>query len=363
MVGMRQFSRRQLPAFVFALVASAGCGDDTRLGLGGEPPPNNFDCIIPIEEISSAALRDAIPALTNPAMVSFSDPGAAYLVDDDRVISLEINNFRVAVPLNVLWWHEIVNLDVGLVQLAVTHCPLTGSSLVFDRRPLGGVEFGVSGLLWQTNLMMYDRVNEDSLWPQLARGARCGPKTGQELTMLPAIEMRWGEYKQTFPGALVLLGELFGVDVEYQRYPYGPDYRSYFNPQGVPDGTDASRPPKERVLGIPTAEGGIAFPFNELEALGSHAVVDVPEEEMVVFWHGGAEAAMAFSHVLDGQDLSFRVSEDGITDEGTGSLWQINGEAVDGPLKGRRLDPVAEAHVSYWFGWSAFNPSTTIWSR
>ena len=211
--------------------------------------------------------------------------------------------------------------------------------------------------------MMYDRVNEDSLWPQLARGARCGPKTGQELTMLPAIEMRWDEYKQLFPSALVLLGELFGVDVEYTRYPYGPDYRSDFNPQGVPDGLDESRPPKERVLGVPTAEGGIAFPFNDLKTLGSHAVVDVPEEEMVVFWHGGAEAAMAFSHVLDGQHLTFRVSEEGITDEGTGSLWRIDGEAVEGPLKGRRLTPVAEAHVSYWFGWVAFNPATTIWSR
>ncbi len=181
--------------------------------------------------------------------------------------------------------------------------------------------------------------------------------------MLPAIEMRWDEYKQLFPGALVLLGELFGVDVEYQRYPYGPDYRSDFNPQGVPDGLDESRPPKERVLGVPTAEGGIAFPFNDLETLGSHAVVDVPEEEMVVFWSGGAEAAMAFSHVLDGQRLTFRVSQEGIRDDGTGSLWQINGEAVDGPLKGRRLAPVAEAHVSYWFGWVAFNPATTIWSR
>ena len=154
---MRQFSRRQLPAFVLALVVSAGCGDDTRLGLGGEPPPSNFDCIIPVEEISSAALRDAIPALTDPEMVPLEDPRAAYLLDHDRVISLELNNFRVAVPLNVLWWHEIVNMAIGVAAVAVTHCPLTGSSLVFDRSQLGGVEFGVSGLLWHTNLMMYDR--------------------------------------------------------------------------------------------------------------------------------------------------------------------------------------------------------------
>ena len=360
---MGQFSRRQLPAFVLALVASAGCGDDIVLGLGGEPPPNNFDCIIPVDLISSAAVRDAIPALTDPEMVPFEDPRAAYLLDHDRVISLELNNFRVAVPLNVLWWHEIVNLTIGAASVAVTHCPLTGSSLVFDRGPLGGVELGVSGLLYQTNLMMYDRVDEDSLWPQLARGARCGPKTGQALKMLPAVEMRWDQYKQLFPGALVLLGEEGGVDREYQRYPYGPDYRSDHNLQGVQEGIDERRLPKERVLGVPTASGGIAFPFHEFEALGSHAVVDLPENEMVVFWSGGAEAAMAFRHILDGQRLTFRVSQEGIRDEGTGSLWQIDGEAVDGPLKGRRLVPVADAHVSYWFGWVAFNPSTTIWSR
>ena len=362
---MTDFLRPGLRTVVFATVVFAGCGDRDILGFRGELPTLNYECSIPEEEIYAGALRDAIPALVDPTFVSNSDPRTAYLLDDDRVVSVDVNNFRFAVPLNVLWWHEIVNLSIGREQLAVTHCPLTGSSLVFDRGLVGGAEFGVSGLLYQTNLVMYERVSGESLWPQMERGARCGPATGTQLEMVPAIEMRWGEYQQLYPNGLVVIGagddDEDSPDRDYSVYPYGPDYRTRENIGSVPVDYDTRRPPKERVLGIPTPSGGLAVPFGELEALGSASVLDLPEENSVVFWDGEAEAAMAYSSILLGQRLTFQVSKEGVTDLETGSRWQIDGEAVEGPLQGSRLTPVSEAYIAYWFAWAAFNPATEVW--
>lgn len=168
--------------FVFA------CADMTTgpRAAGGSDAITPSACSIPTSQIFNGGPgKDGIPALTDPPRVRAglqADLAAiSYLRGDDRIIGLDIGGEAVAVPLNLLWWHEIVNLRVGGRPLAVSHCPLTGSSMVFDREPLHGTEFGVSGLLYRTNLIMYDRVGEESLWPQMSRGARCGPRTGTGL--------------------------------------------------------------------------------------------------------------------------------------------------------------------------------------
>jgi len=269
----------------------------------------------------------------------------------------------LAIPLNILWWHEIVNIQVGLTSLAVTHCPLTGSSLAFDRSSVGGAEFGVSGLLYKNNLMMFDRQAGESLWPQMARAARCGSKDGQTLEMYPIIEMRWRDWRTLYPNTEVIL-DATGWDRDYQRYPYG-DYDRLSNEQLLfPQGPlDDRREPKERVLGIPDGEGGVGLPFGELDGLGEAVVVPIEQagREMVVFFNRSAQAAMAYHPVLDGDVLTFRVEGDRILDEQTNSVWTVDGLAVEGPLFGRRLSAIPEAHVAYWFAWAAFHPDTELW--
>ena len=248
----------------------------------------------------------------------------------------------------------------------VTHCPLTGSSLVFDRRSLDDVALGVSGLLYQNNLIMYDRTTGESLWPQMLREARCGPGTGTKLAMVPAIEMRWDAFRTLHPEGRVLSDSQGFSSRNYRSYPYG-SYAHPANPTLLfPLGSsiDARRPPKERVLGIPVGTGGIAFPFGALDKFGSTAVVDagLAGSAVVVFWNGEAQAAMAYRPSLDGEPLTFRATPDGILDDETGSVWRITGEAVAGPLTGRRLTPVAEAYVAYWFAWAAFHPEASLWT-
>jgi hypothetical protein len=277
-------------------------------------------------------------------------------------VGVLIDGDPYAVPLNIFWWHEIVNLEVGGESLSITHCPLTGSSLVFDRGPQDGVEFGVSGLLYQNNLIMYDRRDPESLWPQMLQGARCGHRDGTQLTMYSAVEMSWGGWQLLFPTTTVASSNT-GWDRDYTRYPYG-NYDAPTN-AGVlfPQDVDRTRPPKERGLGIPIGTGGVVFPYGELDDAGSvtAAQVQLEGDGYVVFWLRSVQGAMAFRAEAGTQPLTFEVVDDRIVDLETGSTWQADGRAVAGPMAGARLEPVADSFVAFWFAWPAFYPDVQIW--
>ena len=135
---------------ILAALGLSACG-----GGGGIGDDMTALCQELQEGLISGAARDGIPALTDPTLVPVGDAKTDYLLGTDRVIGLEVAGEYIAIPHNILWWHEIVNLnDVGL---AVTYCPLTGSSMVFDRAAAEGAELGTSGLLFKNNLVMYDR--------------------------------------------------------------------------------------------------------------------------------------------------------------------------------------------------------------
>lgn len=334
------------------------------------PLPEESFCSIPQEFIISGGVgRDGIPALVNPAMVPSNHAEATYLGEADRVLGIEADGQFIAVPHNILWWHEIVNFDDLGSPFAVTYCPLTGSSMVFDRSSIEGVDLGVSGLLFHNNLMMFNRRRDgtqESLFPQMLRGARCGPLDGQALELLPSIEMRWRAWKDLHPETLVVSGfQPRGRD--YESYPYA-DYEETENAQTLfpnPE-IDTRRPPKERVLGIPRDHGhGMAYPFIVLESRGDVVVVhdDVQgSQPVVVFWSTRAQAAVAYEPAANGQDLTFEVRDGGFFDVQTGSRWTLEGRAVYGPLDGAALEPVADAYVAFWFAWATFHPNTDVLS-
>ena len=371
MAGATESSSRRLGGWLLlalVVVGLTGCSDAARSLLtgAGTDEVGDLDCSIDENQVLPGGVgRDGIPALTDPLMVPPDAGGAEYLADDARVIGFGVNGQWYAVPLNIMWWHEVVNLNLGMLQLAVTHCPLTGSSLAFDRRPADGAEFGVSGLLYLNNLIMYDRNDRESLWPQMLRGARCGPKDGTALPMIGVIEMRWDRWRALHPNTVVV-AEGTGYPRDYNSYPYGSydDIDSPITLFPMPDGIDERRPPKERILGVPDGSGGVAYPFGLLDEQGAVAVVQdqtVGDESFVVIWSRAGRSAMAFQPAAGGQPLTLEVVNDTIRDQETGSVWTEDGRAVSGPLVGEHLPMVDSAFVAFWFAWAGFYPETEIW--
>jgi hypothetical protein len=170
------------------------------------------------ELLSGGPPRDGIPSIDDPTFVS---PGEAaeWLADNEPVIALEIDGDARAYPLQILTWHEIVNDTVGGVPVIVTFCPLCNSALTFDRR-LGGevYEFGTSGLLRNSDLVMYDRTSE-SLWQQLTGEAIVGDLVGETLDFLPSSLVGFGDFRETFPEGIVLSKDT-GFGRNYGRNPY-----------------------------------------------------------------------------------------------------------------------------------------------
>ncbi len=332
-------------------------------GAVPEPPSGTFSCSIPTSQIFDGGVgKDGIPALTNPLLVPADDPGAGYLRPADRVVGVRLGDLVVAVPHNILWWHEIVNLDAPGVQVAVTYCPLTGSSLTFDRASVGGAELGVSGLLFNNNLMMYDRRENETLWPQMLRRGACGPATGRALDMFPSTEMTWSGWQELHPETLVISRET-GIPRPYERYPYG-DYEVADNAGTLfpMPAIDRRLPPKERVVGIlKGGDGGDAYSFSSLSGAPFRAIpTRIQGRPAVLLWDTSARGGAVYFAELDGAEITIEVRDGTFVDRGTGSVWGLDGTARSGGLSGRTLEQHAETFVAFWFAWAHFNPETAI---
>ena len=312
-----------------------------------------------------------------------NSPFVDFLLPTDRVIGLEIDGEYLAVPHNILWWHEIANFDD--LGLAVTYCPLTGSSMVFHRGNAEDAQFAVSGLLFKNNLVMFDRNvllsddngkgirRDETLWPQMLAGGFCGPLEGRGLAMYPSIEIEWEDWVALHPDTRVVSNQT-GFGQNYQLYPYG-SYERLDNTQtlDVISDPDERRPAKERVLGMLSRSGrGVAFPFGALRdaAVDGLTVVhtalgdDLGQgdvDPVVVFWDSEAASAMAFNPSIPTRDLTFEVRNDAFVDVETGSLWSIDGRALSGPLEGEQLLSIADAYVSFWFAFSEMFPNPVLW--
>jgi hypothetical protein len=330
--------------------------------------------IVPYSEIlSGGPPKDGIPALNDPRLVSVSEADA-WLKPVEPVILVQVGDEARAYPIQILIWHEIANDTVGGEPLIVTFCPLCNTAIAFKRTANGQVlDFGTTGRLRYSNLIMYDRQTE-SWWQQATGQAIAGELTGTQLEFYPAAILSWQDFKTTYPHGQVLSQET-GYLRDYGSNPYlGYDdvNKPPFLYQGpvIPD----QLPPVARVLTIDLDGEVVAYPYEVLEQLG--AVNDtVGNEEILVIWQAGTVspldgaqtaggrdvgAAAAFSRTVNGQTLMF-VTEDGIIkDKETHSTWNVLGLATSGALAGTQLQPVVAVN-HFWFSWAAFKPETRIY--
>lgn len=199
------------------------------------------------EIISGGPPKDGIPSIDKPRFVPVAKEAA--LSGRDPVLSLTIGKQTRAYPLRVLIWHEIVNDVVGGVPVAVTYCPLCNSGVIFDRRLNGRVlEFGTTGKLRNSDLVMYDRQSE-SWWQQFTGEAIVGELTGETLKKLPARLESFADFKARAGAGAEVLQPPAATGRSYGRNPYtGYDSASkpFLYSGSMPDGIE----PLARVVAV-----------------------------------------------------------------------------------------------------------------
>ncbi len=277
--------------------------------------------IIPRNEIlPGGPPKDGIPALTNPAVIGPQE--AAYLHPADRVAGVVVGQHSRAYPLKILNYHEIVNDRLGGIPIAVTYCPLCDSVVVFDRRIDGKVlEFGVSGLLYNSNVLMYDRGGRpESLWSQLAAQGVSGPAARKGLAPLPVELTSWQDWRTRHPDTSVL-SDRTGHARNYQVNPY----QAYFAQRNLmfPARPTSNRlPVNTAVLGVWSGGTARAYPLSAFDPQGQTL-----EQEL-----GGKR----FTLVYDGQHKALRVAS---ADENLHWMY------------------------AFWFAWYAFRPHTEVYQK
>lgn len=321
------------------------------------------NCSIDTDHLREGAERGSIVALSNPKAVGPESEAVSDLRDDDRVIALLGADPPLAVPRKLLNQHEIVNLEWNDRSVAITHCPLTVSSLAFDRSVVDGAKFGVSGLLFHNNLVMFDKREDQSLWPQMSRRATCGSSAGTSMEMVPVLDLRWEHWRTLHPDTRVLPVRVSGQNTRSVARnaprPRTGTSTGQHRKQSTPSGLVLGLPGRGQIRGDEGPKvnsGGIAFPFRRLATDTGARVVRV-SSGTVLFWSQDARTAMVYE-----SSSRFLVDGGQILDEDTGSVWTIEGRAVEGPRKGDQLRPVSSAYVALWSAWSNFNPETNVWA-
>jgi hypothetical protein len=329
---------------------------------------------VPLAEIvSGGPPKDGIPAIDVPRFQTVSQ-AAAWLGDREPVVVVEIGDDVRAYPLQILIWHEIVNDEVGGTPVAVTYCPLCNTALAFDRRLDGRVlDFGTTGRLRHSDLVMYDRQTE-SWWQQATGEGIVGTYAGRQLRFIAAPILSWREFTVTYPAGRVLSRDT-GHDRPYGRNPY-ERYDTRRSPIagffGAP--LDDRLPAMERVVAIDLEAGTVAYAFS---LVAKRRVVHdaVGARPVVIVWAPGTASALdagiirdgrdigataVFDRRLDGRLLTFEPAGDGrVRDRETGSVWVLSGRAVEGPLAGSRLVPVPHGN-HFWFAWATFRPDARL---
>ena len=234
------------------------------------------------------------------------------------------------------------------------------------------LDFGTTGLLRFSNLIMYDRQTE-SWWQEFGGEAIVGELTGKKLDQLYLGIVSWQEFKAAFPDGRVLSRDTgnpapYGLN-PYQRYDTGVPY--------FYEGAEYPRlPPMERVVGVLVGEESLTVPFSVLER---EPVVHyrLGGQDLVVFFKKGTASSLDHEYIqlgrdvgatgvfdpqLGGQNLSFTAVGNEILDDQTGSTWNLFGHATSGPLQGQALRPIPHRGSQLWFSWVVYRPDTVVYS-
>ena len=345
--------------------------------LASPASSGGFDQFADIGELAEHLLsggppRDGIPAMTDPQIVEPDQ--VTYVNPDDLVLGVVINGVARAYPHNLGWWHEIINDEVGGEYISATFCPLTGTGQVFKATGDGGerIEFGVSGMLINSNLVMYDRRDNQTLYPQMIYTGIAGPRKEETLELWPVVETTWAMWQRMYPETGVAQAatglERYSANQQaayslrrYGTYPYGP-YRTdhtYLIARPTTAEPDFTfNKVKDLVLGLCINEEVRSYAHLEMPD-GAVINDELGGEGILIVYDAGSHTALPYYRTVGGEPLTFyAVEPEGdlpieMRDVETGTRWDMRGVAVAGKLAGRRLDQVP-AYNSFWFAWDTY---------
>jgi hypothetical protein len=387
------YSRRSLLACCAAgagLLAGCGYRADAGVNEAGRDPMasptaspeqrtvNGVEVPVPRSELQRGAAKDAIAAIVDPvfgedwsgiSMEVNTNVGTYIskprLSADEPVIGVARAGEARAYPLRLLNWHEVVNDEFG-GPLLVTYCPLCGSAMTAVRRAAGEeTVFGVSGLLYRNDLVMYDRAT-DSLWSQIIATAIRGELTGETLQLVPSTLTTWGEWQETYPDTVVLrpppdsgtIGD--AGPANYDQYPYG-QYRtdSKIGLGGSADDGDGRLHPKTTVIGVERDDAAVAYPLPIVQEAG--VVNDTVGNLPVVVAATADGTLVAYVRRVDGEAVPVERADETHL-RAAGSRWQVTtGRAVDGPPQGPGLEAANDTSPMFFFAWTDFNAETEVY--
>lgn len=283
---------------------------------------NGFDLtgsLVPANEIHHGGpRRDGIPAINKPKFIKPAQ--ADFLNPEDRILGIAQNGTSKAYPIRILNYHEIVNDKLNSKPIAITYCPLCGTGLAFSAT-INNIDhsFGVSGLLYNSDMLLYDRQTE-SLWSQIMKQAIAGPQKGAKLKQLPLTHTSWRSWRQQHPDTLVL-----STDTGYARNYASKPYPGYEISQDIifpVNFTSRQYHPKELVIGIEINNKFKVYPFSELAKLNTSQLNDR---------FAGKQIKILFDAV-----------------NRSGTILDKNGNELP-------------SITSFWFAWIAFHPESEVY--
>lgn len=350
--------------FVMLLMFSVffGCDnvEDSNVVGNNQNNPGNSDWLIPSNEIFDGGPgKDGIPALTNPNLTDINS--ISYLNDNDLVIIVKEGEEVRIYPHPILDWHEIINDKIGNRSFALTYCPLTGSGISWNRI-IDGVEttFGVSGLLYNTNLIPYDRLT-NSNWSQMKMQSVNGKLISTLAKTFPIIETSWLTARTLYQNSRVVSTNT-GHSRNYGQYPYG-NYRTNHSSLIFPvNNTDNRLNAKERVLGV----------FNN-SLQKAYRILDFQEPSVFIDEFGGTRFLVygdnknnlitAFELNNSFLEKTFKKSSLSlpfIIEDDSGNHYDIFGKSRE---SGKPNLITAKSFIAYWFAWAAFYPNTELYKN
>ncbi len=347
LVQMQQYSK--IGATLLAILVFFSCAKDDQ-----------DHWLIPLQEVIDGGVgKDGIPALTDPASTLATQ--VTFLDDEDLVLGIEHEGEIFAVPHEILDWHEIVNLSLG--NTAVTYCPLSGSGFGVSRAIRSQITtFGVSGYLYDNNLIAFDRLTESN-WSQMKMLCVNGELSSTEFEFKALLQMKWSSWISMFPNSQVV-NRNTGYTRDYGEYPYGnyktnPDYIIY------PMSRDDDRlNRKEMVYGVNIAGHSRAYRITSFSTDPGLIHDELGGVKLILIGSQPGQYITAFERVLqDGTELNFTEVWDGdavVMEDQEGTQWDVLGRGISGPRAGQRLTPV-KGFMAYWFAFGTFYPDIEIY--